>query len=61
MLHQGQDIVPIPGTRHRARLEENCAAVDIELTADDLARIDKVASPGAFAGARYPDMSTVNV
>jgi len=61
VLHQGPDIVPIPGTKHRTRLEENCAAVDIGLTADDLARIDAVASPGAFAGARYPDMSTVNV
>jgi len=61
VLHQGHDIVPIPGTKHRTRLEENCASVDIDLTADDLARIDAVASPGAFAGARYPDMSTVNV
>ena len=61
LLHQGPDIVPIPGTRHRKRLEENCAAVDIELTKEDLERIDAVARPGAFAGQRYADMSNVNV
>ena len=60
LLQQGEDIVPIPGTRHRKRLEENCAAVDIVLSKDDLARIDEVARPGAFAGQRYADMSTVN-
>jgi aryl-alcohol dehydrogenase-like predicted oxidoreductase len=60
LLHQGQDIMPIPGTKRRSRLEENCAAVDVELTAADLARIDAVARPGAFAGDRYADMSTVN-
>lgn len=61
LLHQGEDIVPIPGTKHRARLEENCAAVDVALTKDDLARIDEVAASGAFAGQRYADMSNVNV
>jgi len=61
VLHQGQDIAPIPGTKRRSRLEENCAAADIALTGDDLARIDAVASPGAFAGQPYPDMSSVNV
>jgi aryl-alcohol dehydrogenase-like predicted oxidoreductase len=61
LLHQGPDIVPIPGTRHRKRLEENCAAVDIELTKEDLERIDAVARPGAFAGQRYADMTNVNV
>ena len=61
VLHQGQDIVPIPGTKRRSRLEENCAAADITLTGEDLARIDAIASPGAFAGQRYPDMSSVNV
>jgi aryl-alcohol dehydrogenase-like predicted oxidoreductase len=60
LLHRGDDIVPIPGTRHRKRLEENCAAVDIVLSEDDLARIDDVARPGAFAGQRYADMSNVN-
>jgi aryl-alcohol dehydrogenase-like predicted oxidoreductase len=61
LLHQGDDIVPIPGTKHRARLEENCAAADVSLSPADLARIDEVARPGAFAGARYADMSNVNV
>jgi aryl-alcohol dehydrogenase-like predicted oxidoreductase len=61
LLEQGSDIVPIPGTRHRKRLEENCAAVEIELTKEDLERIDAVARPGAFAGQRYADMSNVNV
>jgi aryl-alcohol dehydrogenase-like predicted oxidoreductase len=60
LLHRGDDIVPIPGTRRRTRLEENCAAVDIVLSKDDLARIDGVAQPGAFAGQRYADMSNVN-
>jgi aryl-alcohol dehydrogenase-like predicted oxidoreductase len=60
LLHQGEEIVPIPGTRHRTRLEENCAAVDVVLSKDDLARIDEVAQPGAFAGQRYADMSNVN-
>jgi len=61
LLAQGDDIVPIPGTTHRKRLEENCAAVDVALTKQDLERIDQVARPGAFAGARYADMSNVNV
>ncbi|MBV8172058.1 MAG: aldo/keto reductase, partial [Candidatus Eremiobacteraeota bacterium] len=60
LLHQGDDIVPIPGTRHVRRLEENCAAVDIQLSSEELARVDAVARPGAFAGDRYADMSTVN-
>jgi aryl-alcohol dehydrogenase-like predicted oxidoreductase len=60
LLHQGDDIVPIPGTRHIARLEENCAAVDVVLTAGDLERIGKVAGAGSFKGLRYADMSSVN-
>jgi len=61
LLYQGDDIVPIPGTRHRNRLEENCAAVDVTLSAGDLDRIGKVAGAGSFQGPRYADMSTVNV
>lgn len=61
LLHQGEDIVPIPGTRQRARLEENWAALDVRLGAEELAQIDELARPGAFAGARYADMSNVNV
>ena len=60
LLHQGRDIVPIPGTRRRTRLEENCAAADIALSERDLARIDAVAPAGAFSGDRYADMSSVN-
>ena len=61
VLHQGDDIVPIPGTKHVRYLEENVAAVDVELTADDLARIEEAFPKGATAGERYADMSSVNV
>ena len=60
VLHRGDDIVPIPGTKHVRYLEENVGALDITLTADDLRRIDDAAPVGAAAGDRYPDMSTVN-
>ena len=60
VLHQGEDVVPIPGTRRRERLEENWAALDVSLSPDELARIDDITRPGAFAGARYADMSAVN-
>jgi aryl-alcohol dehydrogenase-like predicted oxidoreductase len=53
-------IVPIPGTKRVAYLEENAAAVDIALTDDDLRRLDEAAPVGAAAGDRYPDMSTVH-
>jgi aryl-alcohol dehydrogenase-like predicted oxidoreductase len=56
LLAQGDDIVPIPGTRHRDRLEENVAAVNIELGADDLRRLDSVAPRGAAAGDRYAEV-----
>ena len=51
---QGEDIVPIPGTKHRNYLEENIGALDVKLTADDLRRIDEVAPRGTAAGLRYP-------
>jgi aryl-alcohol dehydrogenase-like predicted oxidoreductase len=60
VLHQGDDIVPIPGTKRVRYLEENAAAADIRLTPEDLARIDEAAPRGAAAGDRYPDMSSVN-
>jgi aryl-alcohol dehydrogenase-like predicted oxidoreductase len=60
VLAQGEDIVPIPGTKRIQYLEENLAALDITLTPDDLARIEKVAPKGFTAGNRYADMSTVN-
>jgi aryl-alcohol dehydrogenase-like predicted oxidoreductase len=53
VLAQGEDVVPIPGTRRTANLEENVAALDVELTADDLAAIDAVAPAGVAAGERY--------
>jgi aryl-alcohol dehydrogenase-like predicted oxidoreductase len=60
VLAQGEDIVPIPGTKRRSYLEENAAAVDVRLAPEDLARIDEVAPVGAGAGDRYADMSTVH-
>ena len=53
VLAQGQDVVPIPGTRRIANLEENVAATDITLSDDDLAAIDRVAPAGVAAGERY--------
>ena len=58
---QGDDIVPIPGTKRRRYLEENAAAAAIELTDDELARLDEVFPAGVTAGERYPDMSSVNL
>jgi aryl-alcohol dehydrogenase-like predicted oxidoreductase len=55
VLAQGQDIVPIPGTTSRSHLEENLAALEIQLAPEDLARIDSVAPKGAAAGPRYPE------
>ena len=60
MLAQGDDIVPIPGTKRRAYLEENVAASEIELSAEDLARIDEAAPVGVTAGDRYADMTTID-
>jgi len=60
VLHQGEDIVPIPGTKRRPYLEENVGAEEIDLSDEDLHRIDEAAPAGATAGARYPDMSAVN-
>jgi aryl-alcohol dehydrogenase-like predicted oxidoreductase len=54
------NIVPIPGTKRVAYLEENAAAVEVQLTDDDLRRLDEAAPVGAAQGDRYPDMSTVN-
>jgi aryl-alcohol dehydrogenase-like predicted oxidoreductase len=53
-------IVPIPGTKRVAYLEENAAAADIELSDDDLRRLDEAAPSGAAMGDRYPDMSSVH-
>ena len=53
VLAQGDDIVPIPGTKRRKYLEENVGALDVELTPADLARIDQVLPSGAASGERY--------
>lgn len=61
LLAQGEHIVPIPGTKKRERLRENLGAVDVELSADDLARLDELAPAGVAAGARYPHMDNIDV
>jgi aryl-alcohol dehydrogenase-like predicted oxidoreductase len=62
VLAQGNDIVPIPGTKRRKYLQENVGALNVDLSSEDLARIDEVAPHEAVAGARYPDwaMEMVN-
>jgi aryl-alcohol dehydrogenase-like predicted oxidoreductase len=62
VLAQGEDIVPIPGTKRRKYLEENAGALEVQLTDADLRRIDEVAPRGVAAGLRYPDalMNSVN-
>ncbi len=60
VLAQGDDVVPIPGTKRLAYLEENIAASEIVLDAATLAALDAAAPVGAAAGDRYADMSTVN-
>lgn len=60
VLAQGSDIVPIPGTKRRAYLEENVGAVQVTLTPSDLSRISQALPRGAASGTRYPDMSSVD-
>ena len=60
-LAQGPDVVPIPGTKRRAYLEENVGALDVELTEDDLARIEAALGEVPVAGARYPEQSMPTV
>jgi aryl-alcohol dehydrogenase-like predicted oxidoreductase len=55
LLAQGDDIVPIPGTKRRSYLESNAAAVDLELSREDLASLDEAFRPDAVMGQRYPD------
>ena len=54
MLAQGKDIVPIPGTKRKARIDENLAALNVKLSPADVQRISEAAPPGAGAGTRYP-------
>ena len=60
VLHQGEDIVPIPGTKRRRYLEENLLAAELELDQETMDLLSEVASPKAIRGDRYADMSTVN-
>jgi len=62
VLAQGEDIVPIPGTRHIKYLDENIGALEVKLTSEDLKRLDEILPPGAAAGTRYHarGMETVN-
>jgi aryl-alcohol dehydrogenase-like predicted oxidoreductase len=60
VMHRGQDVVPIPGTKRRSFLQENVDAGELELSDEDLRRIDELAPAGFAAGERYADMSSVN-
>ncbi len=55
LLAQGHDIVPIPGTKRSERVDENLAALDVALSADEIARLDAALPPGSAAGTRYPE------
>ncbi len=55
LLAQGADIVPIPGTKRAERIDENLAALDVSLSADDVSRLSSALPPGAAAGTRYPE------
>jgi aryl-alcohol dehydrogenase-like predicted oxidoreductase len=54
LLSRGEDVIPIPGTKRRRYLEENAQAVNVRLTPDDLAALDRAFAPGVAAGTRYP-------
>ncbi|MFL6786593.1 MAG: aldo/keto reductase, partial [Sphingomicrobium sp.] len=62
VLAQGEDIIPIPGTKHVRYLDENIGSLDVKLTREDLQRLDEILPPGAAAGERYHarGMETVN-
>src|SRR5436305_9075158 len=60
VMAQGDDIVPIPGTTKVKNLEENVAAADVELSGEELARLDEVAPKGVAAGERYADMASID-
>ena len=55
VLAQGDDVIPIPGTKRRQYLEENIAALEVQLTPADLLRLQRIAPPGVAAGTRYPE------
>ena len=61
LLHQGEDVAPIPGTKRVRYLEENAAAVEIELSAEQLERLEEAFPPGATAGDRYLESGMASV
>jgi aryl-alcohol dehydrogenase-like predicted oxidoreductase len=61
LMAQGSDIIPIPSSKSRLHLEENLKALEIELTKEDLARLDAILPPGAAAGPRTKDLDRVNI
>jgi aryl-alcohol dehydrogenase-like predicted oxidoreductase len=61
LLAQGPDLIPIPGTKHKERLDENLGALELRLTAQDIARISAAVPPGAAAGSRYPEQQMSHV
>ena len=61
VLAQGDDVVPIPGTKRRTYLEENCGAVNVKLSKDDLAELDRIAAPDKIAGPRYTEKSYATI
>ncbi|GEM45157.1 aldo/keto reductase [Deinococcus cellulosilyticus] len=60
VLSQGQDIVPIPGTKRVKYLQDNLGSLNVQLTHEELAQLDRIAPLGIAAGDRYPDMSAIN-
>ena len=61
VLSRGDDVVPIPGTKRRGYLQENAGALEVELTADDLAAIEEITPRGSVAGERYTPEHMANV
>jgi aryl-alcohol dehydrogenase-like predicted oxidoreductase len=61
LLEQGDDVVPIPGTKRVSYLEENVGAADIDITGEQLRRLDELFPPGAVAGERYPEAAMAAV
>ena len=61
LLAQGNDIIPIPSSKTRGHLEENLRAMDVQLSQEELARLNAIFAPGAAAGPRTKDMHRVNV
>jgi aryl-alcohol dehydrogenase-like predicted oxidoreductase len=61
LLGRGDDVVPIPGTKRRKYLEENVAAADLVLTAEEMAELDAAVPPGSTAGPRYGERSMAEI